>query len=348
MKKVIRTVIWLVVALLALAYLVHKTPREEFTNALKQLRWGWAIAGLLTYQLSQTLLAVRWVVLLRVQGVYVSVYQAVKLTYLGLFYNNMMPGAVGGDLLKAWYITKHSGKNQRVEAAVTVFVDRLIGLIGMIFVGAIASYFVANMTIKIMGHAVQVRVLVWLILAALIISVFLFLNQSVRKVLRLGKLAARLPFTSMLTKIDQAICIYRHHSRTIVVALLISSIIQSLAIVAIWMLTQSLGLTQVTFWQCLIIMPVVWLVSAAIPVPGGLGVIENLFIPFFVAAIDPQGRALEQAAGQAAALALLNRLMLCCVSIPGAMVPVFGGHLPHAREMQEEIRETGQSPQNYT
>ena len=337
MKKGLRTALWLVVALAALAYLVWRTPRDDFTTAIGQMSWGWALAGVGLYFISQTILATRWVLLLEVHGVRIGVFQAIKLTYLGLFYNNMMPGAVGGDLLKAWYITRHSEKHQRVEAAVTVFVDRLVGLVGMIAVGAVASLFVGGeLGVPIAGHMVQVRELIWAVLAMLVVAAVIFLSRRVRQALRLSWLLERLPFAERLRQIDYAIRVYRHHVGVMLVSLLLTALIQGMAIVAIWMLTRALALEQVTFLQVLVIMPIVWLVSSAIPVPGGLGVLENLFIPFFSAAINPGNP--TAAVGSAVALALLNRMMICACSVPGAAVPLFGGHLPKAKEMVQEVQ----------
>ena len=90
------------------------------------------------------------------------------------------------------------------------------------------------------------------------------------------------------------------------------------------------------------------MLSAAVPVPGGLGVTENLFRPFFSAAILGASAAsaaqVDQAAGQAAALALLYRIMYCACSLPGGLVPVFGGHLPKAQEMQAELEAADAAP----
>ena len=162
MKHKIKTLLWAAVAILALGFLVYSTPKETFRQAIRQVSWYWVLAALVLYFTSQTLLASRWVLLLRVQGIYVSQFQAIRLTYMGLFYNNFMPGAVGGDLLKGWYVTRHSAEHLRVEAAVTVFVDRLVGLIGMILVAGIASLFVGpelGLEIKNYGR-LQIR---WLI-----------------------------------------------------------------------------------------------------------------------------------------------------------------------------------------
>jgi glycosyltransferase 2 family protein len=340
MKKRVRTLLWMVVAVVALAFLAVKTPRDTFQQAIRGIGWDWAIIAVLIYLVSQTLLATRWVLLLRVHGIRVSLFQAIKLTYLGLFYNNMMPGAVGGDLLKGWYITHHSEKHQRLEAAVTVFVDRLTGLVGIILVGALAGLVVGpEFTIQIRGRPIQIRFLVWLVFLGLVAVSVIFLSRRVRHVFMLDYLLERLPAAKVLKKIDSAIRIYRSHIPTMFLALVLTGLIQGCSIVAVWMLTQALHLDEVTFIQCLTVLPIVWLISAAVPVPGGLGVMENLFVPFFVMAIDPSGTAMEAARGQAAALALLNRLMICVCSLPGALVPIFGGHLPKAQEMEAELKE---------
>ena len=342
MKKQTNTIIWLAVAVGLLVFFAYKIPPEDFKTAIRGIQWLPAVLAVLIYFVAQTLLAVRWVFLLRVHGVYISQFQAIKLTYLGLFYNNFMPGAVGGDLLKGWYITKHSQKENRLEAAVTVFVDRLVGLIGMILVGAIASLFVGSeLTIPVGSKDIQVRMLIWVILAGLIVVSVIFLSKHIRHYLKLSRILEKLPFAKTLHKIDQAIRIYRDHPGVMVLALVLTAVIQGLAIVAIWMMSQALLLENVKFIQCLIIMPIVWLISAAVPVPGGLGVTEILFIPFFCRAIDPSVVTgtdhWEVVKGMAAALACMNRLMICVCSLPGALVPIFGGHLPKTEKMQEEM-----------
>ena len=189
MKKRVRTLIWMVVAVGALAFLAVKTPRDTFQQAIRGIGWTWAITAILIYLVSQTLLATRWILLLRVHGVKVSLFQAIKLTYLGLFYNNMMPGAVGGDLLKGWYVTHHSEKHQRLEAAVTVFVDRLIGLVGIILVGALAGLVVGSeFTIQIRGRPIQIRILVWLVFLGMVAVSIIFLSRRVRHVFLLNHL----------------------------------------------------------------------------------------------------------------------------------------------------------------
>ncbi|MCK4629633.1 MAG: flippase-like domain-containing protein [Sedimentisphaerales bacterium] len=339
MKHKIKTFLWTAVAILALGFLVYSTPKETFRQTIRQVSWYCVLTAVLLYFVAQTLLASRWVLLLRVQGIYISQFQAIRLTYMGLFYNNFMPGAVGGDLLKGWYITHHSEKHLRVEAAVTVFVDRLIGLIGMILVAGIASLFISPELGPQMdsGQRLQIRWLVWLIFLAMVAGSTIFLSRHVRRVLMISHILQKLPFEKALRQIDDAIRIYRHHKQVVLISLLLTALIQGLSIVAIWLLTRSLHLEKVTFVQCLIIMPVIWVISAAIPVPGGIGIIENCVKYLFCLVINPDapGRAI----GQAVALALLIRIMICLCSLPGALVPIFGGHLPKRSELAKQISE---------
>ena len=335
MWKRLRSLIWLGLAIGALGYLVSQTDRESFGRALKDVDWRFMAGAVMLYFSSQTLLATRWVLLLRVHGVRISLFQAVKLTYLGLFYNNMMPGAVGGDLLKGWYITHHSKKEQRVEAAVTVFVDRLVGLMGMLMVGTLASLFVGSeLVVRLGGREIQVRHMVWMVLGAMVVVAVTFLSRRVRRALLLSWLLEKLPFTKQLRQIDAAIRIYKQHIRTMVLALMQTVVIQSLSILSVLMLAKGLHMEGVGWGDCLLVLPIVWLITAAIPVPGGLGVMENLFVPFFMGAMGAAAGD-EFAQGQVAALALLNRVMLCFCSLPGALVPMFGGHLPKRKEMEE-------------
>ena len=70
-------------------------------------------------------------------SVRISLFMAIKLTYLGQFFTNFMPSAVGGDLVRAWYVSRHT--HRRLQAALGVLVDRLMGLMST-FVLAITSY----------------------------------------------------------------------------------------------------------------------------------------------------------------------------------------------------------------
>jgi uncharacterized membrane protein YbhN (UPF0104 family) len=206
----------------------------------------------------------------------------------------------------------------------------------MLAVAAVASFFVGS---ELTIGGVRVRDLILCILGAFVVAAAVLLSRRIRKTLMLSHLVRILPFERQLRKVVSAIRLYRHHLATVLGAILITIFTQALIVAAVWMIAQSLRLDNVRFAHCLMIMPIIWLISAAIPVPGGLGVVECLFIPFFARAIDPTMAVPgATAVAQAATLALLHRLMISVCSGPGALVPLFEGECATIKNMLAKRR----------
>src|SRR5204862_202570 len=85
------------------------------------------ILGLATEMVPVFVTTWRWQVLLRPVGLRLGFLRVFHYNYLGLFFNNFLVGMTGGDLVKAILIAR--GSDRRAAAALTVFVDRLIGLV---------------------------------------------------------------------------------------------------------------------------------------------------------------------------------------------------------------------------
>lgn len=69
----------------------------------------------------------RWRTLLKAQGFTVGYFQALRLTLIGLFFNFVIPGGVGGDVVKGYYVAKDN-PTERLKSVMTIAVDRLVGL----------------------------------------------------------------------------------------------------------------------------------------------------------------------------------------------------------------------------
>jgi uncharacterized membrane protein YbhN (UPF0104 family) len=82
---------------------------------------------------------VRWFVLVRALDLPFTVRNAFRLGLVGAFFNTFLPGAVGGDLLKAYYIAREQ-PDRKAAAVATVILDRALGLFGLIlFVAVMGS-----------------------------------------------------------------------------------------------------------------------------------------------------------------------------------------------------------------
>ena len=290
----------------------------------------WIFAGAIgVYVVAQLIFVARWSLLLKVQSIRIGFWPAVRLHFLGLFYNNCLPGAIGGDLPRAWYVTKHTEK--KLEAALSVFVDRVIGLIGMLIMAFGCYWFVPeesreggfnfSFEINIFDRMAEYKsVFIWLG-AAFTVAIVLFVSNSKgRNLLWRGFDVIGRRGASVLSKIRQSIHIYCHKWPAIFGALLLTFCCQSLTVVAMWLVGREIGI-DVPAKYYFVFFPISWLLGAVPISVGGLGIMEGWLKMMFM-------RVGTISSKNALALALCQRLIFLFASLPGAIIHLIGAHLP--------------------
>ena len=83
----------------------------------------------------------RWWILLRGLGAEVRWSRALHLHLVGLFFNTCMPGAVGGDLVKALYVIRDT-VTSKVSILLSILLDRILGLFGLFCIASLTLVFV--------------------------------------------------------------------------------------------------------------------------------------------------------------------------------------------------------------
>jgi hypothetical protein len=290
----------------------------------------WIFAGAMgIYIISQLIFVARWSLLLKAQSIKIGFWPAFRLHLLGLFYNNCLPGFVGGDLPRAWYVTKHTDK--KLEAALSVFVDRVIGLIGMLIMAFGCYWFIPEESredgfnfkfeMNIFSRLNEYKsIFIWLGVVFTVIIVILVSNRRGRMLLKRGFEAIRRHGVSMLGKVRQSIRIYCHKWPAIVAALLLTFCCQGLTVSAMWLMGRELGI-EVHAKYYFIFFPISWLLGAVPISVGGLGIMEGWLKMMFM-------RVGTISSENALALALCQRLLFLIVSLPGAAIHLIGAHLP--------------------
>lgn len=81
--------------------------------------------------------AIRWSTLLRLADVRIPLGRAMQLQATAIFFNTAIPGNVGGDLIKSGYAAREAKPAMRPTVFVVVFVERLLGLGGLVIVAGI-------------------------------------------------------------------------------------------------------------------------------------------------------------------------------------------------------------------
>lgn len=88
-------------------------------------------ATLGTFAFGIVMNGIRWRILLGLAGVTPSFGRVMQLQLTAVFFNVVVPGNVGGDVLKALYVARDAEPSKRTGIFLTVFADRLLGLGGL-------------------------------------------------------------------------------------------------------------------------------------------------------------------------------------------------------------------------
>src|SRR5437867_6067748 len=91
----------------------------------RPIRWGFLILGLAICLSAVLITFLRWYLLVWAQGIPFRVRDSLRIGFIGYFFNRLIPGAVGGDLVKAVLLARE--QDRRTVAVATVFIDRVLG-----------------------------------------------------------------------------------------------------------------------------------------------------------------------------------------------------------------------------
>lgn len=125
-----------------LAYVVYKNWDPGNGRGLKDVWQKYVVegqpihylflaAGFVTLLVSMLITLLRWYVLVRAQDLPFTIRGALSLGLVGFFFNTVMPGSVGGDIVKAAVLARE--QSRRTVAVATVIMDRMIALWALVW-----------------------------------------------------------------------------------------------------------------------------------------------------------------------------------------------------------------------
>jgi len=133
MKNIIKFLITIAI----FYFLFQKIDFQELWHILAKSHGGWILLALL-FQLGSTYLAAyRWFKISKLLVFQESLSFYVQSYFKGTFFNQVLPSSIGGDAVRMIDLTR-KGYDKK-EAFYGVFVDRVIGLVGLLVLNFIAS-----------------------------------------------------------------------------------------------------------------------------------------------------------------------------------------------------------------
>ena len=270
-------------------------------NALKGTRVSIFAAAFFAFLSAITLASLRLKLIINAQDISITLKEGLALTFIGYFFNNFLPTAIGGDVVKAYYLSKKT--HLKMGAYTSVFVDRVMGLITMIFMAFISLTFAgkeaANDMIKYSIYGITL-----LSLSAIIFV----MNKNIAKKFSFLLFFLK-PIEDKIKNVYNVVHKYKHHKVMMLQSLVISFVSQLLFFISLGLLAFSIG-ERMSMMDLLLRSP---LISAAslLPSINGLGLREGATVMFFGPLIGKEN---------AFAVSILWLAILMIISVIGGVI----------------------------
>jgi len=269
-KPVLILMLKLLVSAGLLLFFFTRIHIERFLHTLASADFSYVALALIVYLFAQLFAALRWAILARPLG-FDTRYKDFSLYYLiGMFFNLFAPSTVGGDVTRVYYLARDGEKNRQkgwavstVPAAVSVFMDRAVGMTVLVWLGAaglvLFPYYAVPPAIRSLTFALSIGLVAGGLLVPLLRRFFPDDGHPI------------------LVKLRLAMNAYRAHWGVIPQAIVISFVLHLIQAWLHVMMGKALQI-DVPFSFCIILYPLVG-TFAALPVSlNGLGLREGGYL----------------------------------------------------------------------
>ena len=273
------TVLKLLIAASIIAFMVGsgQLSFSKILHALNPLSFLWIASLCIT---TMALTSFRWNILLRIFNFRYTLWETLKLSLIGTFFNTFMPGAVGGDIIKTYYIyAEEKDKKSKILASFSVLLDRAVGLATLIFFSTLLFLFFWND----IADNVTFRKLFWFALSCSMLgaSGIIVLWVLSKKNLNRVSTEQEKRFPKWLSSCFEIISHLKGKWHYIYVSLLMTFVTQSITISIFYFAARALGFYDIPLKTFFLAVPLGMLVMALPLTPAGVGTSQAAFLLMF-------------------------------------------------------------------
>ena len=255
--------------------LLWRVEPEQWDQLTQQPKhYGLLFAAFLIAIAATALSFARWCILVRCQGIALSMLEAFRLGAICFLLSFVSVGSVGGDLFKAIFLARRR-PGKRVEAVASVLVDRASGLYGLLFLVVTGTLLLQPVEVRESAEGLEdlkfaATTLFGIGTAALLVLVFG--GRSVDRALQWGSNARWVG--PIIGKIAAPLRSFHRHPFAFGASLLMSVGVQGLFAISVYLLARSLYVAPPNLTEHFVIVPLGMLASALPLTPAGVGVWE--------------------------------------------------------------------------
>jgi len=254
-----------------IAFVMRKVSWSELGLVLGRLDPAWALPAACLVPLGITALAFRWRIFLRQQGIQLPFGTVFSLTWAGQFFNTVLPGSTGGDVVKVYQLCRLA-PDRKAAVAATVVVDRFIALVALLCLVVVALAIDPVPLQMIKEYRNSLSSILWAVVVA-----------AAAAALSAWILFRYLQSTHWLGRVQRTLAALRNNlvfNANLCAAMGMSFGIHCLGFFMTFLFARSLNI-NITYFQVLLIFPVVMLLVMLPVTVNGHGLREIILIFYF-------------------------------------------------------------------
>ena len=314
---------------LLLAFLVYRMDLREFLRILVSADIVLLLLAALVHIGTIFVSVTRWRIILDNFNIRIDFSSLTKISFIGNFFNLFLPSAIGGDVFRAYYLSKRKQRSMSTTLTSTML-ERSAGLCALLAIGTV---FVGAWRIEVQGVWLLYCFL-FLIVIYILANVALFHSWIHRKITSFLRRRKLTDLDAKMELVYQGLNTLRRNGTAISTSLLLSLLIQFLSVLIVWIAARSIAI-EAPFYAFLIFIP---MITLAIMIPltiNGIGLRESAYYLLFSQIGVPVESAIS--------LSFLNFLVVAIASLPGAIVYSLYKKEEHFDEMLRKAEASGQT-----
>jgi uncharacterized protein (TIRG00374 family) len=275
MRKKLFSVIQILIAVALLAFVFTTLDdKSALWDAARSAAAGWPfiLAGLGCFFICLAICIFRWNILLRAQGIRLPFWRVSCIFYIGHFFNIVLPGSTGGDVIKSCYIVGEA-PDKKTEAVATVFIDRIVGLVALVLFSITIMLARLPFFLRYTETKLALAFNSALLIGSVAGSFLVFRQNLFEKWTVFRKLESRTALGAVLARFYNAFHLCFRKPAVLAQTFVLSILNHFVLILMEFALGRGLGI-QLPFTDFLSVFPIINAVAAIPVTPGGLGTRE--------------------------------------------------------------------------
>ena len=217
--------------------------------------------------------AVRVRYILQKQAIRTGVWQCFLYNCAGILYSAFLPGGISGDAVRAYLFMK-AVPNHRLAILGAMVLDRVLGLVSMVFLGFIAACYMAITVTFIRPYLLGFGAIFFSLIGGVALLHFIGARHSPEKQSAAEGFVERI--WARVKHVIASLRIHDYPARVLTFVVLQSMVIHLLAVALIY-ICSVYARSGLDFLRVFVATPIGLLVNAIPLSPGGLGIGENAF-----------------------------------------------------------------------